>query len=61
MNNKDRQPPKVTIIVPCYNMEHKIGRLLDSLLIQTSTEFSVLIIDDGSKDKSVDIINHYSI
>lgn len=51
---------KVTIIVPCYNMEHKIGRLLESLLIQTNTCFSVLIVDDGSKDKTMDAIEHYS-
>ena len=52
--------PKVTIIVPCYNMEHKIGRLLDSLLIQTVSCFTVLIVDDGSKDKSIEVIEHYS-
>ena len=45
---------KVTVIIPCYNMELKISRMLNSLMTQTSREFKVYVIDDGSKDKSKD-------
>lgn len=50
---------KVTVIIPCFNMEGKIHRMLDSLLAQTVRFFTVYIIDDGSSDKSKDIIAEY--
>ena len=42
----------ISIIVPIYNAEHQIHRLLDSLLLQTWNHFEVLLIDDGSTDRS---------
>lgn len=50
---------KVTVIIPCYNMELKISRMLNSLMTQTSREFKVYVIDDGSKDKSKAVIEDY--
>lgn len=46
---------KFSIIVPVYNVEDYIAKCLDSIKGQTLGDFECLIIDDGSKDKSIDI------
>lgn len=56
MNN-----PKVSIIVPIYNVEKFLPRCLDSLLAQTFPDFELLLIDDGSKDRSGDICDKYAL
>lgn len=50
---------RVSIIVPMYNMESKIKRCLDSLLLQHIEGLEILIIDDGSTDNSINIIKDY--
>lgn len=50
---------KVTLIVPVYNSEKYIGRCLESILNQTYTNFEILVVNDGSKDKSQKIIYEY--
>ena len=47
--------PKISVIVPVYNAERYLLRCIDSILAQTFTDFEVLLIDDGSKDKSGEI------
>ena len=46
---------KVSIITPVYNVEACIERCVKSVMSQTCKEFEFLLIDDGSKDKSIDI------
>ena len=53
-------PPKISIIIPSYNEEKNISRCLESVLNQTFTDFEVLCVDDGSTDKTFDIIKKYS-
>lgn len=55
MNN-----PKVSIIVPVYNVEQYLPRCIDSILTQTFTDFELLLIDDGSHDKSGKICDEYA-
>lgn len=50
---------KVSIIVPVYNAEKYIRRTLDSLLNQTLDDLEIVVINDGSKDSSLDICNEY--
>lgn len=50
---------KVSVIVPVYNGENYISRCIDSLLKQTLTEIEIIIINDGSTDKTDEIINSY--
>ena len=52
--------PKVSVIIPVYNVEKYLVECLDSLLTQTLPEFEVLCVDDGSTDSSIDILNLYS-
>lgn len=51
---------KVSIIVPIYNSENFLNFCIDSLLSQTYKNFEILLIDDGSKDKSLEICKKYS-
>ena len=50
----------VSIIVPVYNGEEYIQRCLDSLLGQTYQNIEILVIDDGSKDRTVSILKDYA-
>ena len=52
--------PKISVIVPAYNVEKYLHRCIDSILAQTFTDFEVLLIDDGSKDKSGEICDEYA-
>jgi len=53
-------PPKVTVVIPVYNREKYIAQGMESILAQTFTDFELLVIDDGSTDKSREIIRSYS-
>lgn len=52
--------PTVSIIVPVYNVEKTLERCVDSILNQEYTDFELLLIDDGSKDKSPQICDAYA-
>ena len=53
--------PKVSVIIPVYNSEKYISECLDSVLNQTFKDIEIICIDDGSTDKSFDILNRYNI
>lgn len=50
---------KVSVIVPVYNVEAYIKKCLDSLVNQTLKDIEIIIVDDGSTDKSASIIKEY--
>lgn len=52
--------PLVSIIVPAFNAESTIERCVDSLLGQTYKNIEVIVVNDGSKDKTLDIVRKYS-
>lgn len=51
--------PKVSVRIPSYNHEKYIRECLDSVLNQTLQDFEIVITDDGSTDRTVDIIKEY--
>lgn len=52
--------PKVSILVPVYNVEKYLRQCLDSIINQTLKEIEIIIINDGSTDTSLDIIKEYA-
>ncbi|EOD00106.1 glycosyltransferase family 2 protein [Caldisalinibacter kiritimatiensis] len=51
--------PKVSVIIPVYNGETVVSISLNSLLEQTYSNFEVIIIDDGSKDNTKEVVKKY--
>ena len=49
----------ISIIIPVYNAENGLKRMLDSILAQTYTDYECLLIDDGSTDASGEICREY--
>ena len=47
--------PRVSIIVPVYKAEPYLHRCIDSILAQTFTDWELLLVDDGSPDRSGEI------
>ena len=52
--------PAITIIVPVYNTEKYLRECLESLVHQSFQNIEILLINDGSTDKSQNIIDEYS-
>ena len=50
----------ISVVIPVYNCEKTIKETIDSVLAQRNVEFEVIIVDDGSTDKSAEIISAYS-
>ena len=53
--------PKVSVIVPVYNVEQYLAVCLDSILNQTLTEIEIICVDDGSTDRSSLILDNYAV
>lgn len=51
--------PKISIIVPVYNVERFLARCLDSVLRQTYRDFEIICVNDGSTDNSLGILELY--
>ena len=52
--------PKVSVIVPVYNVEKYLARCLDSLVAQTLEDIEIICVNDGSTDNSADILAKYA-
>jgi glycosyltransferase involved in cell wall biosynthesis len=50
---------KISVIIPTYNRASLIARAVDSVLSQTLNDFEVIIIDDGSKDNTKEVLQQY--
>lgn len=50
---------KISFIIAAYNIEDYIERCLDSILIDNKDDFEVLVVNDGSTDNTLNIINKY--
>lgn len=52
--------PKISVIMSVYNGERHLSEAIESIICQTYTEFELIIINDGSLDKTVDVIKSFS-
>jgi hypothetical protein len=57
---RTRVRPQVTVALPCYNAERDLPRCLNSLLVQEYTDFEILAIDDGSRDRTPSLLEEYA-
>lgn len=55
-----KQMPTVSVVVPIFNQERYLEKCLDSLLAQTLPDIEIIGVDDGSSDKSGEIIDAYA-
>ena len=53
--------PKLSIVVPVYNAEKYLNQCLDSIMKQSFTDFELIIVDDGSTDRSGAICDGYAL
>lgn len=53
--------PKVSVIIPCYNVSQYIDKCLRSVLDQTWTNIEVICVNDGSTDATLEILESYSV
>lgn len=51
----------ISLVIPVFNMETLICRCMDSFLKQTSHKFEIILVDDGSTDKSPELCEQYAI
>lgn len=51
---------KVSILIPCYNVEKFLPHCLDSIIKQTYNDLQIILIDDGSKDNTWGILQEYA-
>ena len=56
MNNKIEKIPLISVVIPCYNHENFVQEAIQSVIDQDYKNIELLIIDDGSKDSSVEKI-----
>ena len=49
----------VSVIIPAYNIERYISRCLDSIMAQTYNNLEIIVIYEGSKDQTAEILDDY--
>jgi glycosyltransferase involved in cell wall biosynthesis len=54
------RPPLISVCMPVYNAERYIAEAVESILAQTFGDFEFIIIDDGSTDRSLAILQRYA-
>ncbi|MBE5862821.1 MAG: glycosyltransferase family 2 protein [Lachnospiraceae bacterium] len=55
----ETRPPVVSIVTPVYNVEKFIEETMDSVRAQTFQDWELLLVEDGSKDHTADVISAY--
>lgn len=50
---------KISVVVPVYNVEKYLKRCIESILLQTYKDYEIILVNDGSTDKSGEICNNY--
>lgn len=58
-NKKEKFDPLVSIIIPVYNGENYVSQAIDSALAQTYKNIEIIVVNDGSKDKTDEICKSY--
>ena len=59
LTDRDADRPLITIGITCYNAEDTIQRAVESALAQTWTAREIVIVDDGSTDRSATLLQEF--
>ncbi len=59
MNRLDAKPKRVSIVLPVYNGARFLRQSIESCLKQTYRDLELIVVDDGSKDDSIEIVKSY--
>ena len=59
MTALEKKQKKISVIIPVYNAEKYLRETLDSVIKQSYNNWEILLIENGSKDKSPEIIREY--
>jgi glycosyltransferase involved in cell wall biosynthesis len=54
------QNPRVSVFIPVHNREHYVAVAVNSILAQTFTDFELIVVDDGSTDRTPEVLSRYS-
>lgn len=54
------ETPIISVVIPLYNKQNEIRRTVESVLNQTVSDFELIVVDDGSKDNSFQVVNSIS-
>jgi glycosyltransferase involved in cell wall biosynthesis len=53
--------PKISVVIPCYNSEKFVDKAIDSVLRQSLNEIEIILVNDGSNDKTSIILQQYKM
>jgi glycosyltransferase involved in cell wall biosynthesis len=56
MAERSKEKPNVSVIIPTCNRAHLIERSIQSVLNQTYQDLEVIVVDDGSKDNTAEVV-----
>lgn len=51
--------PLISVVIPCYNAELFLAETVESVLLQTFTDYEIILIDDGSTDGTLEVIKSF--
>lgn len=60
MRTARRATPRVSVLIPAYNAEHTIGRTLTAAMQQSLSAIEILVVNDGSTDRTSQIISEFA-
>ena len=49
----------ISVVIPVYNIEKQIGKCLESIINQNYRDFEIILVNDGSKDDSKNVVLEY--
>ena len=59
-NGYEKELPLISVIIPVYKVENCLSRCIESVLAQTYTNLEIILVDDGSPDRSGEICEEYA-